>query len=81
MEELLRQLLGHNDLSVHVVGWLVAAIIAMFTLLYKGIWKAINIIRIDQDDTQRDLDRLIGEHIVRHNTGQWDGAERRKESR
>lgn len=81
MEELLKSVVSHNDIGIHVIGWMVAAIIAMFTLLYKGVWKAINILRVDQDDCQQNLDRLIGEHIARHNLQPWDGADRRRNPR
>jgi hypothetical protein len=86
-KSLIEPLLNHDDLALHVITWCVPIFVALFTLLYKGIWKAINTndtdahermdaIEADQKMYQRDLDRLLGEHAVRHPVD-WDGVERR----
>lgn len=66
-----------------IAGWAVTAAIAMGTLLYKGIWKRINQLAEDQDETRTDLDRQIGACSARNPSGtvSWCGPERRKAKR
>lgn len=70
MEDLVKNLVGHSDISMHLVGWLLAGIGALATMLYKGLWKAINTTREDLDETRDVLNQLIGEHKVRHPKGE-----------
>ncbi len=79
MNELLA---GHENLLIHAIGWLLAGAGAMVTMLYKGIWKSINILREEHEELRSEFDRLIGEHKVRHPASPpWDGVDRRKEPR
>lgn len=85
-DAVLLTLLQHDDLSIHLIGWGIPIFIALFTMLYKGIWKAINANDKDAHDRMDGIEdkvdaavnklaELIGEHKVRHPN--WDGTERR----
>lgn len=80
MEELAK--LIPPNVGLIVAGWLFTAVVTMGTLLYKGIWKRINQLAEDQDDTRTDVDRLIGACGVNHpKQTPWSGSERRKAKR
>ena len=80
MEELTK--LIPPDVGWKVAGWSFTAAVTMGTMLYKGIWKRINQLAEDLDDTRTDLDRLIGACGVNHQKQTpWVGAERRKAKR
>lgn len=62
MPNFVAELLNHNDLTVHVIGWGVTLFVAGGTLLYKGIWKRINQLADAQEHTDKELNQLIGAH-------------------
>ena len=64
MQELLKSLASHSDITIHIIGWLTVALTSVMTLLYKGIWARIK--QQDKEHTQMrtDLDQLIGAHNV-----------------
>lgn len=77
MEELTK--LMPPDVGWKVAGWSFTAAITMGTMLYKGVWKRINQLAEEQDETRTDVDRLIGACGVNHpKQTPWAGSERRK---
>ena len=65
--------------AMQICGWLFTACLTFGALLYKGVWKAHNLLREDHDTTRSNLDRLIGEHRVNHKlSSDWGGEDRRK---
>jgi len=70
------------DVGWKVAGWSFTAAVTMGTMLYKGIWKRINQLAEDQDNTRTDLDRLIGAYGADPtHQAPWVGLERRKAKR
>lgn len=80
MEELAK--LIPPDIAWKLSGWAFTAVIALGTLLYKGIWKRINQQTDDIECMREDLHHLIGAHEARHPAAKpWDGIDRRNKGR
>lgn len=62
MDALLKNLASHTDLTIHIIGWLVTALVGMFTMLYRGIWARIKQQDREMTQARTDLDQLIGAH-------------------
>ena len=70
------------ELGWKVAGWAVAAVSALGTLLYKGIWKRINQLSEDIEELRETIYRLVGAHEERHPAPRpWDGIDRRSKAR
>ena len=86
MFDILNGILGHNDIGVHIIGWGVTILIAMATILHKGIHKRITQMDAELtatntklDNTNMHLNQLIGAHNATHNGAGM--IERREEPR
>ena len=70
------------EIGWKLAGWGFTGVIALGTMLYKGIWKRINQLSEDIEELRESLHRLIGAHAERHPAPrQWDGIDRRSKAR